>query len=158
MNSLGDIARMAAVLPRELQAAQIRGIRTGALHVTKGIRGEIRSVTGDMRLSGVGRRGARVGARYDVKGTVNPTAIIGATGPMQLLEHPTSPHDIVPRRRKRGKKGALRLRNGSYARKVRHPGTKPSRPFERGYLKTRGDTGRLLDAEVQKAIVRSLRG
>ena len=158
MNSLGDVARMAEALPRELQAAQLRGINAAALHVTKGIRGEIRAVTGDMRLSGVGRRGARVGARYDVKGTVNPTAIIMATGPLHFVEHPTESHDIAPRRRKKGKKGALRLRDGSYARRVLHPGTQPSRPFERGYMKTRGDTARLLDAEVQKAIVRSLRG
>ena len=108
-----------------------------------------------MRLSGIGERGARVGARFDVFGTVNPSAVVKATGPLHLLEHDTDPHDIGPKKGRRGAK-ALRLANGRFASGVHHPGTTGSRPFEKGYLKTRARTGPAFDAEVQKAIARAL--
>jgi hypothetical protein len=155
LSDLGDVARMASRLPEELQKAQVKGVGKAALTVTRGIRGEIRSASGgDNRLSGVGKRGARVGAKYDVKGTVNPSALIVATGPMQLLEHPTRPHGIQPRTR--GKKKALKFRDGTFARSASHPGTKPSRPFEKGYMKTRAESGPAFDKEIQNAIRRVL--
>lgn len=165
-NDLLVLARMAAALPDELVAAQRRGVAAGALIVTRGIRAEIREATGgDNRLSGVGRRGARVGARYTVlASTRNPVAIIAATGPMQLLEHDTAPHPIRARgtrtptgraRRRRGAK-ALHLANGRFAANARHPGTTAKRPFEKGYLRTRDKTGPAYDREVQKAIRKAL--
>ena len=161
LHDLAGLARFAHELPGELQKAQVRGVNQAALHVTKAIRLEIRSVAGaGMRLSGVGRRGARVGARYDVKGTVNPTAIVRATGPLHFVEHDMPPHRITPRGRRRRKRGngflsgakALKLANGQIVAGALHPGTTGSRPFEKGYLKSRGDTGRIYDAEVQRAI------
>ena len=156
LNDLAGVARMAARLPEELQRAQLRGIRKAALDVTRGIRSEVRSASGgDNRLSGVGKRGTRIGARYTVSGSVNPSAFIKATGPMQLVEHPTRAHEIKPRARRKGR-AALRFRDGTFAKSAGHPGTSPRRPFERGYLRTRDGTGATFDAEVQKAIRRVL--
>jgi len=146
---------MASRLPGELQKAQRRGVQQSALVVTRSIRQQVQNATGgDSRLSGVGRRGARVGVRYEVKGTTNPTALIRATGPMHLLEHNTAPHMIQPKRKKIR---ALRLANGSFAAHVRHPGTRAKVPFEKGYLKARDETGKVFDQQVQQAIVRVLR-
>jgi len=159
LNSLADVTRMAATLPDALQRAQIAGVTKSALLVTTAIRGEIRAATGDNRLSGVGARGARVGAKYDVKGQVNPSAIISAKGPLHLIERDTSPHLIIPRGRRVGKRGrrlkggqVLHMANGGYAASALHPGTRGKHPFERGYVKTRGQTGRVFDLEVQRAI------
>ncbi len=159
MRTLGDVAKMANRLPAELQRAQLRGVSKAALTVTQGIRSEIRAVTGGSnRLSGVGRRGARVGARYDVKGSINPTALIIATGPMQLLEHDTRPHGITPKRRRRGGRAkALKLTNGQFARSAQHPGTKAKTPFEKGWKRTAPETGAIFDREVQSAIGTSLK-
>lgn len=52
---------------------------------------------GDMRLSGVGRRGARVGVRYRI---ADGKAYVTATGPLHLLEGGTQAHDVEPRRRR----------------------------------------------------------
>jgi hypothetical protein len=157
LNSLTDLARMAAELPEELRRAQVRGVQKGALLVTRAIRAEIREATGgDNRLSGVGRRGARVGARYDVKGQVNPTAIVYATGPLHLIEHDTEPHDIQARNRRRGGTSTMRFADGRFSRTAEHPGTTGSRPFEKGYLKTRDKTGPAFDREVQAAIRKAL--
>ena len=166
LNDLAGVARMAARLPEELQRAQVRGVANAALIVTGAIRGEIRSATGgDNRLSGVGARGARVGARYDVKGTSNPTAIIRATGPLHIIEHTMPPHQITPRGRRRAKRGnrflsgakVLHMSNGGYAASAEHPGSPAKKPFERGYLKSRDKTGAAFDREVQKAIQVTLR-
>jgi len=155
MRDLGDVARMAAVLPGALERAQLQGVQQSALFVTRGIRDEIRSVTGDMRLSGVGARGARVGAKYDVKGTTNPTAIISATGPLQLIERRTNPHPISNRRR--SKKKALKMADGGFAKSAMHPGTPAKRPFAKGVSRTADRTGVIFDEAVQGAIRAVLR-
>lgn len=84
------------------------------------------------RLRGVGRSGARVGVRYDVRGVKNPTAIVRATGPFHLIESDTKAHEIAPRSRRRGGgKRAVFTPYGPKAR-VQHPGTKGRHPFARG--------------------------
>lgn len=155
---LAWLARATATLPKELQDAQRRGVQRGAMHVTRAVRDEVRAATGgDMRLSGVGKKGARVGAKYTLRGGVNPSAVVKATGPMQLLEHDTKPHKIAPRRRRgQAKARALRLADGRFVAAVNHPGTRAKRPFEKGVVKTRGDTGPIFDREVQAAIRRAL--
>jgi hypothetical protein len=52
---------------------------------------------GDLRLSGVGRNGARIGVRYRI---VGGTAEVAATGPLHFLEGGTQAHDVEPRRRR----------------------------------------------------------
>ncbi len=147
-----DFAESCQRFPEELQKAQARGVRRAALHVTRSVRGEIRAATnGDMEMSGVGLRGARVGARYDIKGTVNPTALIRATGPLHLIERDTRPHEIK-RRKRRGKK-ALRMADGRFVSgAVQHPGTRGKRPFAKGVDATKESAPRVFDAEIQRAM------
>ena len=158
---LAWVARMTARLPADLAAAQKRGVQQGALHVTRAVRDEIRQATGgDMKMgSGTGRAGKRVGAKYTLKGVGgNTSAVVKATGPLQLLERDTKPHKIAPRRRRgQAKAKALRLANGKFAATVNHPGTKGKEPFGRGVVRTRGDTGPIYDREVQAAIRAALR-
>lgn len=177
MSGLVRVTQIAVQLGPELQAAQTRGIRQGALAVTTAIRAEIRADTGDMRLSGVGRRGARVGARFDVKGTVNPTAIVTATGPLHLIERSTQPHPITPRGRRVSKRwqnaaakgkadpskpiylaGAKALHfDGRFSMSAQHPGTGAKRPFARGVARSKDRPAIILDQEIQNAIRRVLR-
>lgn len=147
-----DFAADCARFPGALEKAQARGVRRAALHVTRAVRGEIRAATnGDMEMSGVGVRGVRVGARYDVRGTVNPTAMIRATGPLHLIERDTRPREIKTRKR-RGKK-ALRLADGRFVTgTVQHPGTKGKRPFAKGVDATKESAPRVFDAEIQRAM------
>jgi hypothetical protein len=152
--TLADLARTAHQLPRELQAAEQRGVRKSALLVTRGIRDEVRAATGDNRLSGVGRRGARVGAKYDVSGGTNPTAVIRATGPLHLIDRDTDPHTIAPRKRRGAK--ALRLANGSFAASVRHPGTRGKHVWGKGIGKTRAGTRRVFANEIHTAMVKAI--
>jgi hypothetical protein len=91
------------------------------------------------RLSGVGRRGAKIDVRYKTAAWGNHgwQSVIFATGPFQLIERDTRPH-IEPRQNStsRGKKRFVVIPNPSSGegvyRLVHHPGTRGKHTFERG--------------------------
>ena len=125
-----------AKLTSEFGRASRTAVERGAFEAKKVIGQEIRQATGDGRMSGVGAKGARVGVRYDIKGTENPTALGRATGPLHLVENPVKPHEITPKRRRRGAgKKAVVTPYGPKA-KVQHPGTKTGKkPWAKGKQK-----------------------
>lgn len=94
----------------------------------------------DMKMSGVGKSGAKVGVRYDVKGRKNATALLRAVGPLHLVERGTKPHRIEPRTdpgavtvgRHRDKHGRQK-----YAAYIVHPGMHGKYPWAKGELKVR---------------------
>lgn len=132
---LAGFATAMAGLPGRIDKANRIAVNRSALAITADVRAAILASTGDSRLSGVGRSGAKVGARYDVKGAGNPTALIRATGPLHLIERPTSAHPIRPRarRRRRSTRPPALVVNGHPYASVDHPGSRrPSRPWERG--------------------------
>lgn len=121
-------------LALEVQRAQRTAVERAAFAAKQVHADEIKTASGgDNRLSGVGQKGARVGVRYDVKGTKNPTALIRATGPLHLVEHVVKPHEITPKRRGRGaRKRALATPAGPRAN-AQHPGVRnPRRPWAKG--------------------------
>lgn len=75
---------------------------------------------GDLRLSGVGKRGARIGARFDMDGAGRVT--VKATGPVQFLANPMSPHRI-PRQRSRGRRRVVVIPGVGVRAFANHPGT-----------------------------------
>ena len=111
---------------------------------------------GDGRLSGVGVRGAKVGARFSIKGTsTSPESFIKATGPLPLIENDTKGHVIrskhVRGKARRGFVGptalgqfkqkkvtgpslapVLNIPGIGYRRSARHPGTKGQHPWRKG--------------------------
>ncbi len=137
MTSLTQFAAKMATAPAQFDAAKKKMVTAAALAITTTVRGEIAAATkGSSRLSGVGRKGVKVGAGYDVKGTANPTAIVQARGPLQLIERNTKAHPIRPRRR--GGRLALGSESrgfGPVASVADHPGTTGKHPFEKGVVR-----------------------
>ena len=111
---------------------------------------------GDGRLSGVGKKGAKVGARFSIKGsTFAPTSIIKATGPLPLIDSDTKGH-VIRSRHVRGKarrgfvgpttsgqfkqkkvmgpslQPVLHIPGIGYRRSARHPGTKGQHVWAKG--------------------------
>lgn len=111
-----------------------------------------RDAGGDLRLSHVGKRGARIGARFDL---VAGEAFVKATGPVPLLANPTKPHTI-PRAGRRRPKGLLIPGVGVRA-SVNHPGTKGKDTWNRGresaQPKIRAAIGEKSDAIVRRAFL-----
>lgn len=171
-----DLAASFAAMPAAIEDAQHKGVRAAALAVTGAIRGEIGSATGgSMRLSGVGRKGARVGARFQMEGGLGePAALIKATGPLQLIERDTAAHSIIPRgwrvSRKWGRlaaKGAVDPSRPVYLGKGKvlkigdgfrmfadHPGTKGKHPFEHGWRKRRDEVPAIVQEKIRQAFAK----
>ena len=138
----------------KLQERQRQAVAAAALEVTKAARGEIRRAVGaDMRMSGVGKSGAKVGAGYDLLGYRNPTAIVTARGPLHLVERPTRPHRIPRQRGPRARRRVVAIPGVGVRAHVNHPGTRGKYPFARGVA--RGQ--RAAKAAFRRVMVSSLR-
>lgn len=170
VNNLKRLEKEYETLPRKIVNAR-------ALAVTTSVRGQIGRTTHGGRLRGVGKKGAKVGARYDIKGTVNPTAIVQATGPLHLLERDTRAHDI-PRtqssRRTRTSSGRLSNRRVGTGRNlsgrkllvinghvrtgpVRVRGSKGKHPFAKGVLLALPFLGETSHRQVTAALAKVYR-
>jgi hypothetical protein len=81
----------------------------------------VQAMAASGRLRGVGRKGARVAAGYNVYGDGNVQ--ISARGPVWLVENSTSSHTIAPKKRRKG--GAIYAPgyDHPYRGEVQHPGT-----------------------------------
>lgn len=173
-NSLGGFSIRARTFAQVgLPEANIAGVNKAALVATTAARASIQAGSGgDNILSNVGR-GAKVGARYDVKGVQNPSALVRATGPLHLLDWPTSPHQItskVKKGRSRASRGAfynaLFGGEGGFANvkpmrtpygpryRVSHPGTRGKRTFERGIDAARPLIGPTFKTEMTRVMGR----
>ena len=171
---LGDLAVSLSRAPAAIRDGQRRGVKASALKVTTEIRqATARDTGGDSRLSGVGKSGAKLGARFKLYGGENPTAYITATGPYHLLERNTSARFIIPRgwrvsRRytnlvKKGKLpadgkviylgGAKALKfDGRFAMTAEHPGTRGKHTFERAWKRAAPEAPRIFQREVSAAL------
>lgn len=108
---------------------------------------------GDMRLSGVGKRGARVGSRFDVRGD---DVEFKATGPLHFVANPMSPHRI-PRVRTRGRRRVVVIPGVGVRAYANHPGTKGKDTWNRGAKVARTKVSRELH-DVHTNIVRKAFG
>lgn len=109
------------------------------------------------RLRGVGKKGARLGVRYDVKGQRNPVALVRATGPWQFIENDTKAHQIPKARGRRARKRYAVTPYGVFAR-VNHPGTKGKHPWRLGVAAGTPRAEREVRSSVTGALARGLRG
>jgi hypothetical protein len=108
---------------------------------------------GDLRLSGAGRKGAKVGARYDIiSGGADASGTVSKTGPLHLLANPTKPH-VMPRARKRGGRRVLVIPGIGVRAFANHPGTKGKDTWAKGRRKAEPFVG----AEVSKRTTNILR-
>lgn len=85
------------------------------------------------RLSGVGRRGARLNARYNV-GNYGGEAKsrVFAVGPWQLVENDTRAHQVPKQRGGRARRRYAVIPGVGVRAYAKHPGTRGKRPWARG--------------------------
>lgn len=177
----GDqFARQMATLGKRMEKNVAGSVGKAAQVLKASVEANLRSAVGsDLRMSGVGKAGAKVGVRYTVKGTQNPTALLRATGPVHLVERDNKAHVILPRgvgrvqgrRTKANRRAAkqdlynalfggsvgrgvkpLAFGNGRFAYRVRHPGTKGKHPFEKGVERAAPIAQRILANACTKSL------
>lgn len=122
--SVDRFVRQCATIAPRLNAGARNGVFEAALTVTGSIRRELGSDTGGRNmLRGVGRKGAKLSVGFDIKGTQNPTALVQARGPWQLLERNTKSHSMARRT------GNVYVRGRNAQGRVTH--TKTDKTFNR---------------------------
>lgn len=142
-----------------VEQANVRAVSRAALIAKREIESERdKAVGSDGRMSHVGRSGAKLGVRYDVRGVKNPVAVVKATGPWPLIERPIGAHSILPRRakgsRRRGGKRALTIAGADGPRaSARHPGTRGKQPWRKGV----DSATPKVRAELQQTVVKAFR-
>ncbi|MCA1569785.1 MAG: hypothetical protein LC798_05570 [Chloroflexi bacterium] len=137
-------------MAREVAQAKKVAIQKAALGMKRDIEAKLPS---SKRLRGVGRKGARVGVRFDMRGD---DAVVKATGPLHLLERDTKAHTIKPKRAPKGRGGGIVMPDGSVRRSARHPGTKGQHPFERGMEAGRDKAARTIKNATTDALRRGM--
>jgi hypothetical protein len=179
-----QFARQMATLGARMERNVADSVGKAAQVVKGSVEAQMRSAVGnDLRMSGVGRSGARIGVRYDVKGSRNPTAFLRATGPVQLVERDTIAHTILPRsvgraqgRSKAARRAAkqdlynalfgasvgsgatpLKIGGDRFAYRVKHPGTKGKHPFEKGVDRAAPAAQKILAGACTKSLAEVFR-
>lgn len=171
------------ILKRSIEAELSRAI--GPEHEMSNVKSAVRysrkterRSVGDVK----GGKAARLGVRYDIKGSTNPTALLRAFGPWGLVEYNVDSHQIfvrgdsIERRGVRradylraveqrrlnqafGARGTYRGRRpmpvapGAYRYSVRnHPGTTGKQPFRKGMDKAEPRARRELNAVIMRGV------
>jgi len=141
---LGKVQRF----PAHMAVAGRAGVEAASLAVKTAVVAQLGGVS---RLSGVGKRGAKIGVRYDIRGTRNPTSLVRATGPFHLIERDTAAHTIPKRR---GKSNLLRIGDRVVTGPIQHPGTRGKHPWMLGVRGARPITREVF----RRATLRVLKG
>lgn len=128
--SPAELAGKLEAAARGIEDGAREGVREAAI-VAKGI---FESALPARSMSGVGRSGARLGARFtNPTSTTNPTSIVRYVGPVHLLNTGTRRHLIGPKGWRRGRAaGRLKFTGGDGQVRtgvVEHPGVRGQRFF-----------------------------
>lgn len=154
--SVAQFAARMAKAPAVMKQAERQMVTAAALAVTTAVRAEVgRATKGSNRLSGVGKRGAKLSVGYDVKGTASPSALVRMKGPAHLIESDTKPHPITTKQRRGAR--ALSTPAGPRA-SVQHPGTKGKHPWAKGVAAGLPLAGAAATATVEKSLLKVVGG
>ena len=184
-----DLAAHIMQIGLAAQKSQKKGVERASLLIKREIEKELtRAVGGDQTLSNLRKKGGAdaepLTLGYDVKGTLNPTALIRvkrAIGGWYLVEYGAGKHAMYPRGALPGRRGTARAKrqqtlnvvfgargaysglrpmpiNGNFRYSVRnHPGTRGKEPFHRGLARATPRAVKELHATVHSAIVDVIR-
>lgn len=117
----------------ELQNLEHRTVQIAALAVKTSVLTQMQAAgVNNGKLRGVGKKGAKVGVRYDFGG--RSTALVRATGPFQLIERDTKAHRIPKERGARARKRVVVIPGVGVRAWADHPGTKGKHPWAKGVV------------------------
>lgn len=187
-HTVTEFAARIEQIGRAAQKSQRKGVERAALLIKREIEKELtRAIGGDHVLTNLRKKSGQPAGEltlgYDIKGTLNPTALLRAKremGGWKLVEYGSERHGMFPRgwkvrkgtRREKtqrsldvyfGRRGALSgLRpmpiNGNFRYAVRnHPGTRGKEPFHKGLARATPQAVKELHATVHAAVVDVIR-
>ena len=168
-----ELAQNLNSIGKHITSARNDALNAMGAHAKNVILDSARQVVPDLRLSGVGKGGARINVRYT---RAIEHVLVKATGPWQFIEYDTKPHVITSKGlrgtrksraaavtagtplRRRTKASPTRLNiNGSFRAYVKHPGTKGQHPFRDGAKRAQPELPQVAAKVYRQAITRALR-
>ena len=184
-----DFAARIMQIGMAAQKSQKKAVERASLLIKREIEKELtRAVGGDHTMSNLRKKGGAdaeaLTLGYDVKGKLNPTALIrakGAMGGWYLVEYGAAKHAMYPRGALPGRRGTRRAKrqqtlnvvfgargaysglrpmpiNGNFRYSVRnHPGTRGKEPFHKGLARATPRAVKELHATVHSAVVDVIR-
>lgn len=145
-------ARQSDGIAGRWQEIERAALGAASLEIKTSVVSRLRSTVGaDLKMSGVGKRGTRVGVRYDIKGFKNPTSLIRAFGPVHFVERGTKPHRI-PKQRNRGRKRYAVIPGVGVRDNAMHPGSTGRFPWRRGVASSIGRAQQEFRDEIARQI------
>lgn len=154
-SSAAHLAAKLASAGANVEAATRAGLNAGGMTVkTTAVAYLAAAGVGSGRLSGVGKRGGRIGVRYKIAQTGDGAVVdVGMTGPAQLIERDTKAHPIGPRKSK-----TLKLATGDFRPFVaHHPGTRGKHPWEKSLRVSLPLVPKIMQEHVSLGLVRAFR-
>lgn len=129
-----EAARKFHRLANDIPNMHQKVLTASALTLKKSVQGTLKVAAPRGRLN-VGKRGAKVGVRYDTQGPRR--AVVRMTGPAHLLENPTKAHRIPKETvgrgsRKRANKKQIYIPGVGVRASANHRGTKGKQPWAKG--------------------------
>lgn len=145
----GSFAKALNDFDPSLRKAQRVGIAAASLAIKREVE---KNLPNSKRLSGVGKKGVKIGVRYDIKEYNNhDVSFVRAFGPVQFLESDTKPHQIPKaigsggsRKPSKGRTAKVKFvvipefssgEAGGVFSRVQHPGTRGQHPWAHGLEK-----------------------
>lgn len=139
----------------ELGRLENTTVKIAALAVKSSVLQQLQAAgVNDGRLSGVGKRGAKVGVSYTVTGH---TAIVKATGPFPLIESDTKAHRIPRERGRRARKRYAVIPGVGVRAYADHPGTKGKHPWKKGVVAAQPVAERANGVALTQAMTKAFR-
>lgn len=146
-----------------ISEAEVNGVNKVAFAMKTSVLGLMAEATGgDLRLSGVGRKGgAKIGASYKAASArINSHALLFATGPAHLVERDTRVHSVgTGGKRRKSDVIVMQLPNGDWATGPWFTGgSKGQKPFERGIEAVEPFVAQIMLAETRKGFTKAFGG
>jgi hypothetical protein len=133
--------------------AQRVSVQKAALAMKDAHTAQLMRDTSGGRLRNVGKKGTKLSVRYKLHGNdANPSATVEAVGSWPILNNPTKPHEIRPRRGR-----AIRVGDG-FRRSAHHPGTKGKQTWQKAKPKAAKDATAELNKTMTRAVQEAYKG
>lgn len=149
MTDLAGFAKKCRAMAADAPKLERRATNAAALEVKGILLAEMRRVAPGLKLN-VGKRGKKIGVSY-TPGVSSGTAVIRATGPVQLIENTTKPHRI-PRARARGGRRVVVIPGVGVRAWANHPGTRGKHPWAKGVAVAVPRVPKIVDAELDRTM------
>lgn len=149
MSDLERFAKACRAMATDGPKLERRATNFAALEVKKVLLVEMRRAAPNLKLN-VGKRGKKIGVSYDA-GTTTGTAVIRATGPVQLIESATKPHRI-PRDTARGRRRVVVIPGVGVRASANHPGTRGKHPWAKGVAVAIPLVPKIVDLELNRTL------